>query len=94
MSKPPKQYDALAVYREYVKRFGDTGALNEKTGVSEGRSFRWQEDLFDKQMDFINDPLASKQRSVLAERVRHMRAVTTLLKPPRAMLIHYRPISV
>ena len=60
MSKPPKQYDALAVYREYVKRFGDTGALNEKTGVSEGRSFRWQEDLFDKQMDFINDPSCFK----------------------------------
>lgn len=60
MSKPPESYQSRQVLKEFVKRFGDANALKEETATSEDRSYRWQEDLFDHQLAFINDPASFK----------------------------------
>ena len=60
MGKSPPKHDARAVVREYIKRFGDPDALEEDKGVAKNRSYRWQEDLFEQQLAFINDPASFK----------------------------------
>ena len=60
MGKSPPKHDARAVVREYIKRFGDPDALEEDKGVAKDRSYRWQEDLFEQQLAFINDPASFK----------------------------------
>ena len=59
MTSRPKEIDARAVVREYVKRFGD---LPPAGGAAEAgaRTFRWNEDLFDHQLKFIHDPAKFK----------------------------------
>jgi len=60
MGKSAPKHDARAVVREYIKRFGDPEALQEDKGTAKDRSYRWQEDLFEQQMAFINDPASFK----------------------------------
>lgn len=65
MSKPPAKHDARAVLREYIKRFGDVPEEEAKQ-IDEKRSFRWREDLFDYQLNFIDDP--AKLKTALCSR--------------------------
>ena len=58
-------HDGRAVLQEYLKRFGDTEALGGKEPVGD-RTYRWREDLFDKQLALIDDP--SKQKAALCSR--------------------------
>ena len=63
MSK--KTYDGRQVLQQYIKRFGTTEALGGKD-ESAPRTYRWREDLFDKQLALIDDP--SKQKAALCSR--------------------------
>jgi hypothetical protein len=59
--KPPhKGHDAREVLRQFHKRFGDVKDLREESSSSLERSYRWQEDLFEEQLAFINDPASFK----------------------------------
>lgn len=49
-----EDHDARAVLREYIKRFGDTPKMDEDSLPE--RTFRWKEDLFEYQRQFIDDP--------------------------------------
>jgi len=49
-----EDYDARALMREYVKRFGDL-PKSDAESLPE-RTFRWKEDLFEYQIEFIEDP--------------------------------------
>jgi len=60
MPKQPESYASRQVLKEFVKRFGDANALKEDTTASKDRSYRWQEDLFEQQLAFINDPSSFK----------------------------------
>ena len=60
MSQPPKSYDSRQVLKQYVKRFGDADALKEDSLDQKDRTYRWQEDLFEQQLAFINDPSCFK----------------------------------
>ena len=59
MAKKPASIDARAVIREYVKRFGDLPPIEGDDGPG-SRTFRWNEDLFKQQLDFIQDPAKFK----------------------------------
>ena len=60
MPKQPESYASRQVLKEFVKRFGDANALKEESAASKDRSYRWQEDLFEHQLAFINDPSSFK----------------------------------
>ena len=77
MGKSPPKHDARAVVREYIKRFGDPEALNEDKGTAKDRTYRWQEDLFEQQLAFMNDPASLRLLCVLVVLVRLMRLVIT-----------------
>ena len=49
-----KQYDADSILQEYVRRFGDTTSLEDTRELGH-RTFKWRNDLFDYQLDFIDD---------------------------------------
>ena len=53
------------VLQEYLKRFGTTESLNDKEANKE-RTYRWREDLFDRQLALIDDP--AKQKAALCSR--------------------------
>ena len=53
-----EDHDARAVLREYIKRFGDTPEIEEDSLPE--RTFRWKEDLFEYQRQFIDDPSSFK----------------------------------
>ena len=55
----PKEHDARVVLREYIKRFGDTPEESEESQVPD-RTYRWKEDLFEFQRNFIDDPASFK----------------------------------
>tara|TARA_R110002110_G_scaffold25389_2_gene94267 strand:- start:15347 stop:16810 length:1464 start_codon:yes stop_codon:yes gene_type:complete len=57
--------DGRQVLQEFIKRFGDVEGIDLPEGESE-RTFRWREDLFDKQLDLIDDP--AKQKAALCSR--------------------------
>ena len=59
MSAPDANHDARADLREYIKRFGDVPD-DQGTEADAARTYRWREDLFGYQIDFINDPALYK----------------------------------
>ena len=57
--------DKRKALQEYIKRFGATDSLGGKE-PNQDRTYRWREDLFDKQLALIDDP--SKQKAALCSR--------------------------
>jgi hypothetical protein len=60
-----KKYDGRQVLQEYVKRFGDVESLGGKH-PNAPRTYRWRDDLFDRQISLIDDP--SKTKAALCSR--------------------------
>ena len=53
------KYERHDIIRELVKRKADTSALTEEEAVGD-RIYKWRNDLFNYQLDFIDDPCKTK----------------------------------
>ena len=60
MTKRRNNHDARDILRQFHKRFGDARDLNQDEHAASDRTYRWQEDLFPEQLEFINDPSSFK----------------------------------
>jgi len=62
-----KKHDGRAVLQEMVKRFGDDTLIGDTLPAPiSNRTYRWRADLFDKQLDLVDDP--SRFKAALCSR--------------------------